>query len=60
MSAPLRQQLLLLPYRFVFLGDDDKAGLAFSKTFGLGAVSGDLDELPENELMSLLKSFNNK
>ncbi len=60
MSAPLRQQLRLLPYRFVFLGDDDKAGLAFSKTFGVGAVSRDLDELPENELMSLLKSFNNK
>lgn len=58
MSAPLRQQLRLLPYRFVFLGDDDKAGLAFSKTFGVGAVSRDLDELPQGELKELLNRFN--
>jgi len=56
-SPSLRQQLLLLPYRYVCLGDDDKAGFAFSKTFALGAVSRDLDELPEQDLKHLLLSF---
>lgn len=56
-SAQLRQQLLLLPYRFVCLGDDDKAGFAFSKTFGVGAVSRDLDDLAPSDLNALLSSF---
>lgn len=56
-SAPLKQQLLLLPYRFVCLGDDDKAGAAFSRTFHDGAVSRDLDEMPLSDLKELLSSF---
>lgn len=56
-SPQLRQQLSLLPYLFVCLGDDDSAGLAFSKTFAAGAVSQDLDEMALPDLKALLHSF---
>lgn len=56
-SKQLRQQLLLLPYRFVCAGDDDKAGLKFSRTFNHGFVSHDLDELSPEEVYRLANPF---
>ncbi|QZE59602.1 hypothetical protein pEaSNUABM39_00022 [Erwinia phage pEa_SNUABM_39] len=52
-SAHLYHQLRLLGLRFVCLGDDDKAGQEFSQTFGLGAVSNDLDEMTDEQLLDL-------
>jgi hypothetical protein len=40
------QMMLMTQYRFICVGDDDAAGLKFSKTFGKGATAPDLDELP--------------
>lgn len=56
-SESLRQQLALLPYRLVFAGDDDEAGLKFSRTFKHGFVSRDLDELSLEEVRALAEPF---
>lgn len=56
-SVSLYQQLALLPYRLVFAGDDDKAGLKFSRTFKYGFVSRDLDELSTEEVYALANPF---
>jgi len=56
-SDPLYCQLRLLPVDLVCCGDDDKAGLAFSQTFGRGFVSHDLDELSPEELLHLTRPF---
>lgn len=56
-SKVLYQQLSLLPYRFVCLGDDDKAGEDFARTFSLGTTSKDLDELDRESLWTLVKQF---
>lgn len=56
-SDPLHQQLLSLPYWFVCLGDDDKAGEKFSRTFRYGRTSKDLDELSEEERREVVKEF---
>jgi hypothetical protein len=56
-SYDLRQQLLLLPYRFVCAGDNDAAGLKFSRTFNHGFVSHDLDELTTKEVCGLAGPF---
>ena len=53
----LKLQLNLLPYRFVCLGDDDRAGQKFSRSFQDGAVMDDLDERSPEELKSLLLQF---
>lgn len=50
-------QLQLLGLRFVCLGDADKAGEEFSQTFGLGAVSKDLDEMTDAEILDLTRPF---
>lgn len=57
LSPQLTQQLKLLPYDFVCLGDDDKAGLEFSKTLGRGTTSKDLDELTTEERWAVVKGF---
>lgn len=46
-SAPLKQQLDLLPYDFRCIGDGDAAGIQFSRTFANGLTTGakDLDEM---------------
>lgn len=56
-SYNLLQQLLLLPYHFVCAGDDDAAGLKFSRTFRDGFVSRDLDELSTEEVHALASKF---
>ncbi|HGT7382613.1 TPA: toprim domain-containing protein [Escherichia coli] len=56
-STDLRQQMSLLPYDWVCAGDNDKAGLKFSKTFTRGFVSNDLDELCEEEITYLARKF---
>ncbi|QZE58581.1 hypothetical protein pEaSNUABM28_00024 [Erwinia phage pEa_SNUABM_28] len=56
-SEHLYHQLRLLGLRFVCLGDNDKAGLEFSQTFGLGAVSADLDEMTDEQLLDLTLPF---
>lgn len=56
-SDHLYRQLRLLDLRFVCLGDNDPAGQKFSQTFGLGAVSRDLDELTDEELLDLTLPF---
>ncbi|EBY9527472.1 hypothetical protein D5P86_00640 [Salmonella enterica subsp. enterica serovar Infantis] len=56
-SLHLYRQLRLLGLRFVCLGDNDQAGEKFSRTFGLGATSKDLDELTDEELLDLTMPF---
>lgn len=56
-GSKLRHQLTLLPYRFVCIGDDDKAGRKFSRTFADGAVMDDLDERTPEELKALTSCF---
>lgn len=56
-SKQLKQQLLLLPYHFVCAGDDDAAGLKFSRTFRDGFVSHDLDELSVEEVRMLANQY---
>lgn len=56
-GSKLRHQLTLLPYRFVCIGDDDKAGQKFSRTFRDGAVMDDLDERTPQELRDLTNPF---
>lgn len=56
-SEGLYWQLRALGLRFVCLGDEDKAGYEFSRTFGLGTTSKDLDEMPDQELSDLLLPF---
>lgn len=56
-STQLKQQLLLLPYEFVCAGDDDKAGLKFSRNFKRGFTSHDLDELSSEEVFRLASQF---
>ncbi|QYW05039.1 hypothetical protein pEaSNUABM21_00025 [Erwinia phage pEa_SNUABM_21] len=52
-SDYLYHQLSLLNLHFVCLGDADKAGEEFSQTFGRGAVSADLDEMTDEQLLDL-------
>ena len=49
----LRQQMLLTRYEWVCAGDNDTAGLKFSRSFKLGFVSHDLDELSTEEVKQL-------
>lgn len=49
----LRQQMLLTWYQWVCVGDDDAAGLKFSRSFKRGFVSRDLDELSVAEVREL-------
>lgn len=56
-SKSLRHQLLLMPYKFVCCGDDDKAGEKFSRTFKHGFTSKDLDELSLEEVTALASPF---
>lgn len=56
-SDDLYHQLRLLPYDFVCLGDNDKAGEKFSRTFGYGTTSPDLDELSAKERWQVVKPF---
>jgi hypothetical protein len=53
----LLQQLYLLPYRFICIGDDDKAGRAFAETFPEGATLDDLDEQTPEQLKSLVQYY---
>lgn len=53
----LLQQMRLLPYEWVCAGDDDKAGLKFSRTFRRGFVSPDLDELTTDEVKQLASKY---
>lgn len=53
----LMHQLTLLPWRFVCIGDDDKAGREFAETFRDGAVMDDLDERTPQELKRLTDCF---
>ena len=51
----LRQQLSLLPVRFICIGDDDSAGVVFSKTFRIGLTSPiDLDEMSVEAIRRLV------
>ncbi|KAN0037823.1 hypothetical protein ACTFIV_003178 [Dictyostelium citrinum] len=54
---PLYHQLPLLLVDLVCCGDDDKAGLECSQTFGRGFVSHDLYELSPAELLHLTRPF---
>ena len=56
-QGALRQQLGLLPWRFICIGDDDSAGRKFSRTFAEGAVMDDLDERTPEELKNLTNRF---
>ena len=56
-STLLYQQLILLPYQFVCLGDDDMAGEKFSRTFRYGKTSKDLDELSPGERIKVIDEF---
>lgn len=53
----LLYQLSFLPWRFVCIGDDDKAGREFAETFKDGAVMDDLDERTTQELKRLTDCF---
>lgn len=53
----LLKQLYLLPYRFICIGDEDKAGEAFAQTFTEGATLDDLDEQDPSELKRLTDCF---
>lgn len=56
----LRQQMLLSPYNWVCVGDDDAAGAKFSRTFRRGFVSHDLDELTTEQVKQLVAEVNNE
>lgn len=55
--AQLRQQMLLAPYKWVCAGDDDGAGVKFSRTFKDGFVSQDLDELTTDAVYTLASKY---
>jgi len=56
-SDPHYQQLMTLPYQFVCLGDDDKAGRELARSLKYGATSRDLDELTVPERLAVIKQF---
>lgn len=56
-SHPLMQQLLLLPYTFICIGDDDIAGAKLSRQFPHGFTAPELDELSTDEVRSLIAGF---
>ncbi len=53
LPAQLRQQMLLTRRQWVCAGDNDSAGLKFSRSFSRGFVSDDLDELSTEEVRQL-------
>jgi hypothetical protein len=53
----LRQQMLLTPFEWVAAGDNDEAGLKFSRSFRRGFVSQDLDELSDTQVKELAAPF---
>ncbi len=55
--AQLRQQMLLTRYHRVCAGDDDAAGVKFSRTFTDGFVSQDLDELTTDAVYALASKY---
>lgn len=50
----LAQMRLLHNFSFIAVGDNDAAGLKFSKTFGRGFTGPDLDELTSDQIRGLL------
>lgn len=58
-SKDTKKQLEALPYTFICWGDDDPAGVKFSKRMGLGLVSKDIDELPVDEILNRLNEVLN-
>lgn len=58
LAPSLQGQMRLMPqYRFICVGDDDAAGLKFSKTFDKGATAPDLDEIDTQELRGFLSEL---
>lgn len=53
----LRQQLDLLPYRFICCGDQDKPGMKFALNFRHGYVGPDLDEQTPEQLKRLANYY---
>lgn len=53
----LLHQLRVLPYQFIPIGDEDKAGRAFSRYFSVGGCLDDLDERTPEELKGFLNSL---
>lgn len=56
-STQLLNQLRLLPFEFICIGDDDKAGIKFANTFNRGIVKSDIDELSADEVNKLCHPF---
>lgn len=56
-SAALMQQLRLMPYRFICIGDNDKAGKAFSETFTEGIICDNLDEQTPEFIKASLSEY---
>lgn len=56
-SIKLLQQLRLLPFEFICIGDNDKAGIEFADTFKRGIVKSDIDELSADEVNKLCHPF---
>lgn len=53
----LLRQMKLSRIDWICIGDNDKAGLKFSRTFLIGATSPDLDELSRLEVITLANSL---
>lgn len=53
----LRQQLDLLPYRFICCGDLDKPGMKFALNFRYGYVGPDLDEQDPEHLRKIVDYY---
>lgn len=56
LSKSLKQQLALLPHRFIPIGDDDVSGKKFANQYPGGFVYDDIDEVPQESLKVLLKN----
>lgn len=58
LAPSLRAQMnILSQYQFICVGDDDAAGLKFSKTFAKGSTAPDLDELDTAEVRRILSEL---
>lgn len=51
------QMRILSQYQFICVGDDDSAGLKFSKSFAKGGTAPDLDELDTAEVRRILSEL---
>lgn len=59
-TARHKQQLDLLPYKFVAVGDNDDAGRKFARNLGGVTSPCDLDEMNPNELLNFVYELEEK